>query len=60
MQGVIRIYQDVSKSFHPEDIDSLKLLGVNLGLVIENNGLKNFVEQVKIAMGNLPLRITGE
>ncbi len=60
VQGVIRIYQDVSRNFHPEDIDSLKLLGVNLGLVIENNGLKNFVEQVKIAMGNLPLRIMGE
>lgn len=60
VQGVIRIYQDVSRRFHPEDIDSLKLLGVNLGLVIENNGLKNFVEQVKIAMENLPSRIIGE
>ncbi|MCP4719443.1 MAG: GAF domain-containing protein [Desulfobacteraceae bacterium] len=55
--GVIRIYQEDSSPFHEEDIDTLRLLGVNLGLVIEINGLKNFIEKIKIAMDSLPLRI---
>ena len=55
--GVIRIYKKDSKPVHEEDIDTLRLLGVNLGLVIELNGLKNFLEKVKMAMGSLPLRM---
>ncbi len=57
--GVIRIYLGEPMNIHEEDIDTLRVIGVNLGLVIENNGLKNFLEKVKIAMDSLPLRMTG-
>ncbi len=55
--GVIRIYKGDSRPVHDEDIDTLRLLGVNLGLVIEINGLRNFLDKVKIAMDSLPLRM---
>jgi len=58
--GVIRIYMGESRAIHEEDIDSLRVIGVNLGLVIEINGLKNFVEKVKSAMDSLPLRVIQE
>jgi signal transduction protein with GAF and PtsI domain len=58
--GVIRIYMGESGNFHEEDIDSLRVIGVNLGLVIEINGLNNFLEKVKVAMDSLPLRMVGE
>jgi len=40
-----------------EDIDSLCVLSEQLGLVIENNGLKNFLDGIKIALGSLPPRL---
>jgi hypothetical protein len=49
-----------SRNIHEEDIDSLRVIGVNLGLVIEINGLNNFLEKVRIAMDSLPLRMTRE
>jgi signal transduction protein with GAF and PtsI domain len=58
--GVIRIYMGESRAIHEEDIDSLRVIGVNLGLVIEINGLKNFLERVKLAMDSLPLRVIQE
>lgn len=55
--GLIRIYHSEVKAFHEEDIDSLRILATHLGLVIENNGLKNFLAGVNAAMQNLPQRI---
>jgi signal transduction protein with GAF and PtsI domain len=56
--GVIRIYMGETRTIHEEDIDSLRVIGVNLGLVIQINGLTNFLDKVKIAMDSLPLRMT--
>ncbi|MDA8403813.1 MAG: GAF domain-containing protein [Desulfobacteraceae bacterium] len=55
--GVMRIYHDEKLELHESDIDSLCVLSNQLGLVIQNNGLKNFVDHVKMAMDNLPPRI---
>jgi signal transduction protein with GAF and PtsI domain len=55
--GVMRIYHGEPLELHEDDIDSLTLLLKQLGLVIENKGLKNFVEQVRIGMGRLPPRL---
>jgi signal transduction protein with GAF and PtsI domain len=55
--GLIRIYHGTPREFHHEDVDTLCVLAEQLGLVIENNGLKNFLEGVKIAMESLPLRM---
>jgi signal transduction protein with GAF and PtsI domain len=55
--GLIRIYHDEPLELHEDDVDSLCVLMEHLGLVIENNGLKNFVDQIKIAMGSLPPRL---
>ena len=55
--GIIRIYHD--QVWHPneDDLDAFSLMADYLGLVIENNGLKNFLEKVKYAMESLPLRM---
>lgn len=55
--GIIRIYNSEAIVFHEDDVDSLCVLSQHLGLVIENKGLKNFFEEVKLAMQNLPLRM---
>jgi signal transduction protein with GAF and PtsI domain len=55
--GIIRIYQDQPRLIHDEDIDTLCVMAEQLGLVIENNGLKNFLEGVKIALESLPPRM---
>lgn len=55
--GVLRLYYSEPWVIHEEDIDSLCVLTELLGLVIENNGLKNFLDQVKIALESLPLRM---
>ncbi len=55
--GIIRIYHGSSLCLHEEDMDSLSVLALHLGLVIENNGLRNFLERVKMSMGSLPLRM---
>ena len=52
--GVIRIYDGEVLDFHESDVDSLCVLGNQLGLVIENNGLKNFVDHVNMAFEQLP------
>lgn len=54
--GVIRIYLGESKGFHEDDIDTMKLMGEHLGLVIEINGLRNVLEALKMTMDRLPLR----
>ncbi len=55
--GIIRIYNSEPWILHQDDLDSFCLMADYLGLVIENNGLKNFLDQVKIAMESLPLRM---
>lgn len=55
--GVLRIYEGELRVFHEEDIDALCILCEHLGLVIENNGLRNFLDGVKTALGSLPLRM---
>lgn len=57
--GLIRIYHSERLELHPDDLDSLCVMGCQLGVVIEANGLKNFVEQIKIAIDSLPPRIRG-
>ncbi len=55
--GLIRIYHREPRRFNEEDVDTLKILAAHLGLVIENNGLKNFLDKVKMAMESLPMRM---
>jgi signal transduction protein with GAF and PtsI domain len=55
--GIIRIYYSDKVVYCEEDVDALCSLALLLGLVIENNGLKNFLEAVKASLGNLPLRM---
>jgi signal transduction protein with GAF and PtsI domain len=55
--GVIRIYHAEVRRIHDEDIESLCVMAEHLGLVIENNGLKNFLDGVKAAMESLPPRM---
>jgi transcriptional regulator with GAF, ATPase, and Fis domain len=55
--GIIRIYHSDPWELEEDDLDSFCLLSEHLGLAIEYNGLKNFLEHVKLGMGNLPLRM---
>jgi signal transduction protein with GAF and PtsI domain len=55
--GVIRIYHGEPRKIHDEDIETLCVMSEHLGLVIENNGLKNFLDGVKIALESLPPRM---
>ncbi|MFW6333984.1 MAG: GAF domain-containing protein [Desulfosalsimonas sp.] len=58
--GLIRIYHSDRLELHAEDVDSLVVMGCQLGVVIEANGLKNFVEHIKMAIDNLPPRVRGD
>ena len=55
--GLVRLYHSQTLMLHEEDIDSFSLLADHLGLVIENNGLRHFLDKVKNAMETLPLRM---
>ncbi|MBF0224620.1 MAG: GAF domain-containing protein [Desulfobacterales bacterium] len=55
--GIIRAYLSQKTKFHHEDIESFSVLAHQMGVVIENNGLRNFLNEVKSAMQNLPLRM---
>ena len=55
--GLIRIYHSSPWRPDPDDLDSFCLLAEHMGLVIENSGLKNFLERVVSAMETLPLRM---
>lgn len=58
--GVIRIYDDKQVDIHEEDVESLCVLAAQLGVLIECNGLKNFVEHIKMSMDTLPPRVRGQ
>lgn len=55
--GEMRIYHSQPLVLNKEDIDSLCVLANQLGLAIENNGLKNFVEQIRMVIEALPPRM---
>jgi signal transduction protein with GAF and PtsI domain len=55
--GLIRAYHSEPIVLDEEDIDSISVLSQLLGIVIENNGLKNFLSQVQMAMSSLPSRL---
>ena len=55
--GTIRTYQSEAREFHEEDVEAMCVLAELLGLVIENNGLRNFFERVRSALDSLPLRM---
>ncbi len=55
--GLIRVYNSEPWALHEDDTDSFCVLSEHLGLVIENNGLRNFLDNIKTAMDNLPLRM---
>ncbi len=55
--GILRIYHSESIALNPDDVDSITILSLHLGLVIEENGLRNFVQMVCSAIAGLPLYI---
>ncbi len=55
--GITRIYHSEPWVVNEEDVDSLCILQGVLGLVIENHGLRNFLEQVKGGLESLPIRL---
>jgi signal transduction protein with GAF and PtsI domain len=57
--GLTRLYHSDYWAVHEEDLDLLCVMHRLLAFVIENNGLKNFLEQVKMEIGKLPPRMLG-
>lgn len=55
--GLLRIYHSETIAWHPDDVDSISVMLLHLGLVIEENGLRNFLQTVSGAMANLPPRM---
>jgi hypothetical protein len=55
--GLIRIYHSEPWVLHESDIDSFCVLAEHLGLVIEINGLKNFLDEIRAAVASLPNRM---
>ena len=55
--GLLKIYSADENLLHEEDQDAVCILADHLGLVIEKNGLKNFVTEIKMAVKSLPLRL---
>ncbi|MCP4752324.1 MAG: GAF domain-containing protein [Proteobacteria bacterium] len=56
--GLLKIYHSENLTPHEEDLDSFNVLMKQLGLVIEINGMRHFIGNVKAAMENLPLHVT--
>lgn len=57
--GILRIYLSEPVELHEEDVNALCVLTEQLGMVIDNNGMRNFLEKVKLALEDLPLRLFG-
>jgi signal transduction protein with GAF and PtsI domain len=55
--GVLRIYHGEPIVLHPDDVDSISVMALHLGLVIEGSGLRNFLMLVSGAMASLPPRM---
>ncbi len=58
--GLLRIYHHAPIALHPEDLDSISVLALHLGLVIEESGLRNFLQIVCGAINSLPPRMRKE
>ena len=57
--GVSRLYHSEYWALHEEDLDLLCVMHRLLAFVIDNNGLMNFLEQVKMEITKLPPRLLG-
>ena len=55
--GLLKLYSGAPWKMHDDDRDSICVLAQQVGLVIENNGLRNFLDEVRAVMTNLPLRM---
>ncbi len=55
--GIIRIYSGEKWELHEDDVDSFDVIGEQIGLLLEYNGLKNFFEMVKAGIDRLPPRL---
>ncbi|MBT8338892.1 MAG: GAF domain-containing protein [Desulfatitalea sp.] len=55
--GLLRIYHSEPIVLHPEDVESITVLSLHLGMVIEMNGLGNCVHMVCGAISSLPPRM---
>lgn len=55
--GIIRLYHSERIVFNDDDVGTILVILRQLGLVIEYNGLKNFLDMVKGAMSSLPPRM---
>jgi signal transduction protein with GAF and PtsI domain len=55
--GETRLYHSSLWTLHEEDLDLLCVMHRLLAFVIENNGLKNFLEQIRMEIANLPPRM---
>lgn len=55
--GLIRIYHSDRIGFHEEDIECMSVMAEHFGLALEYNGLRNFLNQVKLAMESMPLHM---
>jgi GAF domain-containing protein len=55
--GLLRIYHSEAIGLHPDDVDSICVLSLQLGLVIEENGFRNFLQLVIGAINSLPPRM---
>lgn len=55
--GLLKIYNDTPLDLHDEDLDSFRVLSKQVGVAIENNGLRNFLDRIKMALESLPLRM---
>ena len=58
--GVTRLYHHQRWALHEEDLDLLCVMHRLLAYVIENNGLRNFLEQIKMEIANLPPRMLNQ
>lgn len=55
--GETRLYHSEQWALHEEDLDLLCVMHRLLAFVIENNGLKNFLDQIRMEIANLPPRM---
>ena len=55
--GVLRLYCDEPRKPHDEDIETLCIMTELLGLVIDNNGMRNCLAQLQATMDGLPPRM---
>jgi signal transduction protein with GAF and PtsI domain len=55
--GLIRMYHNDYWALHDEDLDLLCAMQRLLAMVIENNGLRIFLDQVRVQIANLPPRM---